>query len=229
MTPLSRRFSDQQRGLVEAAVAEAELGTSCEVVPVVAEASGRYDRGEDLVGLWCAIVAASATWMLLPSHHSDPATGDWGTSSSVLGLFSLVAAIIAGFLVGAVAASRVPWLRRLATPRRQMCEEVAGRAREVFFDRRIHHTERATGILIYVSLLEHITVVLADRQVLEHPQLGQAFLDRVCETLTKSLATHHPADAIVEAIHLARGPLSAGLPRLTNDVSEHSDALILID
>ncbi len=229
MTPLSDRFGTEQRRQVETAVAEAELGTSCEVVPVVAEASGRYDRGEDLVGLWCAIVAASVIWLLSPAQHLDPATGTWGMGSRTLGLMALVAAIIAGFLAGAVTASRVPWLRRLATPRRQMREETGRRAREVFFDRRIHHTESGAGILIYVSLLERIAVVLADEQVLEHPQLGQPFLDRVCETLTNSLSTHQLADAIVETIRLASAPLADALPRLTNDVNEHGDTLILID
>lgn len=229
MTPLSRRFSSEQRRQVEAAVAEAELGTSCEVVPVVAESSGRYDRGEDLVGLWCVVLAACGVWLLFPARSSDSATGSWGSGSPAMGLLALVAAIVAGFVVGALVAARVPWLRRLATPRQQMRDEAARRAREVFFDRRIHHTVGGTGVLIYVSLLEHVAVVLADRQVLEHPQLGQAFLDRVCETLTKSLSTHHPADAIVEAIQLARGPLGEALPRLTGDVNEHADTLILID
>ena len=45
-------FSDEQRRAVAQAVAEAEGKTSAEIVPVVATASGRYDRAEDIVGLW---------------------------------------------------------------------------------------------------------------------------------------------------------------------------------
>ena len=37
--------------MIEAAIGEAEQKTAGEIVPVVATASGRYDRGEDLFGL----------------------------------------------------------------------------------------------------------------------------------------------------------------------------------
>lgn len=229
MSSLDRRFTSEQRRKVEAAVLETELGTSCEVIPVVAASSGRYDRGEDPVGLWFAILSAAGVWWFVPHRPADAATGSWGSGSPLVGLLALVVAIVIGFLVGAIVASQVRWLRRLATPRRQMAEEVARRAREVFFDRRVHHTTGGTGVLVYVSLFEHVAVVLADSQVVEHPALGQAFLDRLCGTLTASLATHHPAEALVEAIQLARGPLSQALPRLSDDVNEHPDALVLLD
>ena len=55
------------------------------------------------------------------------------------------------------------WLRRLFTPHTQMREEVLSRAREVFFDQRIHHTGGASGVLLYVSLFEHMAAVIADQ------------------------------------------------------------------
>jgi len=229
MSSLARRFTPEQRRQVETAVFETELATSCEVIPVVAGASGRYDRGEDLVGLWFAILGAAGVWWYFPTHHADAATGSWGSGSPLLGLGALVAAIVVGFLIGAVLGTQVRWLRRLATPRQQMRDEAARRAREVFFDRRVHHTTGGTGVLIYVSLFEHVAVVLADSQVLEHPLLGQAFLDHLCEELTASLATHHPGEALAETIRLARGPLSQALPRMSDDVNEHPDALVLLD
>ena len=78
-------------------------------------------------------------------------------------------------IVGSVTGSRGGWLRRVVTPRQQMLDEVAARARETFFDKRIHHTSDATGLLIYVSLFEHRAVVLGDQNVMD--KLGQDFLD----------------------------------------------------
>jgi putative membrane protein len=131
-------FTDVQKNVIEQAVIAAEAGTSCEIVPVVASASGRYDRPEDMVGLWFALLTAVAVWLLLPRRPFEP--GDWDVMPLYVEVLILAVSIVAAFLVGAFTASRVDWLRRLCTPRRQMQEEVARRAREVFFDKRVHHT-----------------------------------------------------------------------------------------
>ena len=60
MKPASSLFNDQARERVNQAIAQAESKTSAEVVPVVATASGRYDRPEDIVGLWLGIIALQA-------------------------------------------------------------------------------------------------------------------------------------------------------------------------
>jgi putative membrane protein len=106
----------------------------------------------------------------------------------------MVVALVLGFLIGAVIGSRAGWLRRLFTPRQQMQEEVQARAREIFFDQRVHHTQGATGLLIYVSLYERLALVLGDKVVLE--VLGQAKLDQLCQQLTEDLVRNDCATAL---------------------------------
>jgi putative membrane protein len=108
-----------------------------------------------------------------------------------------------------------------------MEEEVAACAREVFFDKRIHHTAGGSGLLIYISLYEHMAAVLADRNVLE--KLGQQALDDLCRELTDILPTNHPADALRQVIQSAGDRLTTVLPRVEGDVNELSDALVTID
>ena len=139
----------------------------------------------------------------------------------------MVAGVLAAFIAGAVIGSRVGWLRRLFTPRQQMLEEVSSRAREIFFDKRIHHTSGATGLLIYVSLFEHTAVVLGDQEILD--KLGQSFLDRLCQQLTDGLHQGNATDAICDVIAAAGEQLSVPLPRATGDVNELHDVLVLID
>ena len=52
MIKATRLITDADRQRINAAIADAELHTSAEIVPVVASASGRYDRAEDIAGLW---------------------------------------------------------------------------------------------------------------------------------------------------------------------------------
>ena len=225
MQRASDLFTDEQKQRISRAVAEAESKTSAEIVPVVATASGRYDRPEDIVGLWTAVLVMVILWPLLPGSASQP--GSWGGMSSAGQLLVLVAGVVVGFLIGAVLGCRIGWLRRLFTPRRQMCEEIQQRSREVFFDKRVHHTEGGAGLLVYVSLFERMAVILADQTILE--KLGQPTIDDLCRRLTGTLRESDVTEALCTIIEEAGNQLASVLPRSAADVNELSDALITLD
>ncbi len=225
MQQASDLFNEEQRKQIEKSVSEAEGRTSCEIVPVVATASGRYDRPEDMVGLWLAVLAAVAVWFASPRTLND--SGNWDGQSWMVPVLIMVAGVVSAFIVGIVIGSRVGWLRRLFTPRQQMLDEVAARARETFFDKRIHHTSDATGLLIYVSLFEHRAVVLGDQNVMD--KLGQDFLDRLCQQLTTGFQQGNFVETMCGVIANAGEELAGPLPRSSDDVNELEDSLILID
>jgi putative membrane protein len=225
MIKASSLFSEEQRRQVETAVAEAETKTSCEIVPVVATCSGRYDRPEDMVGLLSAILAAIAVWLMFPRPSNE--SGSWDGTPLYVGLLAMIAGVLVAFVAGVAAGNKIGWLRRLFTPREQMREEVLSRAREVFFDKRVHHASGANGMLIYVSLFEHTAVVLGDQVILE--KLGQPFLDQLCQQLTADLHRGEPINALRGAIEEAGKRLSGPLPRAKETINELPNALILID
>jgi putative membrane protein len=225
MQQASRQFNAAQRKAVQQAVAEAESRTSAEIVPVVASVSGRYDRAEDMVGLWLGVLGLIAAWWLLPAASTE--SGNWAGMPEWQRVLLMAAATIVGFVLGAAVASYVGWLRLLFIPRRQLRDEVAARARTVFFDSRVHYTAGHTGLLIYVSLYERTAAILADQNVLD--KLGQATLDALCATLTTSLRNSQPTDAICQTIRAAGDKLATILPRAENDINERPDSLVLLD
>ncbi len=81
--------------------------------------------------------------------------------------------------------------------------------------------------MIYVSLFEHIAVVLGDQQVVS--KLGQPFLDQLCQQLTQALRQGDYTTAICQTITTAGLQLSNAFPRAANDVNELADVLVLID
>lgn len=218
-------LNEEQQQQVEQAVIDAEKQTSCEIVPVIATSSGRYDRPEDVVGLWVTIITALCLWYFFPRNSGQP--GDWGGLPVMIEMILAAILLAIAFILGAIAGSRIGWLRRLFTPRIQMQDEVAARAREVFFDKRIHHTEGGTGILIYISLFEHMAVALADQSVID--KLGQTFLDQICQKLTSGLHSGNPTTTLCETIREIGNQASTSLPRATDDQNELQDVLILID
>jgi len=224
MQRASTLFSEQQKQQIAQAVAQAESATSAEIIPVVASASGRYDRGEDLVGLWLGLAAMIVVWTVLPAG-GEP--GSWGGWPAWVNPIVLAGVTLAGFVVGALVASRVGWLRRLTTPNEEMADDVLRRAQHVFFDSRAHHTAGRTGMLIYVSLFERMAAVVADQAVLD--QLGNPALMELRDGLVKALKTQPPTEALCAAIQSAGERLAPVLPRADDDVNELPDALVTID
>jgi putative membrane protein len=221
----SRHFDTQARQRINAAVAEAERNTSAEIVPVVASASGRYDRAEDLAGLCLSIILLVVVWVLF--QRVDPASGGWDGPGVTLNLVWLVLTIVIGFVLGAVIASRINWLRRLFTPMNEMAMEVNERARQVFYDQRMHHTSGSTGVLLYVSLLERMAVVIADQAVVE--KLGAATIDELRDAFTAKLRTAPLVEALGEIIRTTGQKLAPALPRTAGDVNELPDALVVVE
>ena len=221
------RISDEEKHQIAQAVSEAEAHTTAEIVPVVARISGRYDRAEDIVGLLCGLVLLVVVWVLFVADL-QPDVASTGLSASTFRLPALIAAVLVGFFGGAVLAARFGLLRMLFIPAIEIQEDVDRRAREVFFDQRIHHTERATGIMIYVSLYERMVVILADASVTE--LLGQDALDGLCDELTDRL---HRGEGLIESlcavIRDAGERLHAVLPGDETNPNEVENALVILE
>ncbi|MBE7491836.1 MAG: hypothetical protein HS108_08820 [Planctomycetes bacterium] len=214
-------FGLAERKRIAEAVAAAEAKTSAEIVPVVATQSGRYDRAEDAFGLMLGLALYVAAWLAF----QGPREVAWGTGYTIDWWHALLI-VPAGFALGVGLASRVGWLTMLFTPAAETAAEVQRAARQAFFDQRVHHTAGSSGLLIYVSLLEHRAVVLADEEVTA--RLGQAALDEICATLTGALRKQPVPEALAAAIAQAGEKLGAVLPRQGDDRNELADVLVLV-
>lgn len=226
MANLQRDISQQDRERIRQTVRECEAHTSAEFVPIVAEASGRYDRSEDLIGIAFGIGLLTTVWALLANQLGSG--GDWGGLPSGIVLMLLLTALLLGYLAGVVLASRVRWLRRLSVPRTIMAQEVAGRASQLFFDNRIHHTDRETGVVIYVSIFERRAVILADRAAFD--VLSQQTINELTEELVNDIREHGIATAICNAVQALTDQLAGDMPPTSEaEKNEIADALVLIE
>ena len=193
------------------AVAAAERQTSAEIVPVIAAVSGRYDRAEDLVGLWTAVIAlvcVATVW-----NVEFPAPDGWDEPSRFMQTLALAAAVLIGFFAGTTLATRVDRLRRLFVSHVQRRDETWTRAVQIFHDRRISRTAARSGLLIYVSLFERTAAIVADEAILL--ELGQSELDELCRQLVERLKRDHPIMALTTTIAAAASTLAARFPPST--------------
>ena len=224
---LKNLFSDSERESINNAITEAESGTSAEILPIVTDASGGYDRGEDLFGLVTATVAVFLIWNLV--QGADP-TAPWSTPDQPklhYGLPALLATIVVGFIAGAFVASKVWAIRYMLTPRREMETNLVHGAQRAFQLHRVGGTRGATGVLIYISLFERMVHVIGDNTIREKLQ-DQDFVD-VKDVIVKGFASGKGPEGLADGIRLCGTRLSEHFPIGADDQNELPNELVLFE
>jgi putative membrane protein len=218
----SKLLSGKQQDTVMEAIAAAEAKTSAEIVVCVATRSGRYDRGEDLVGVMVGCIAVAISWLLFQGAHDE----SWGLSLD-LGLVKVLALFLGGFVFGASAATRIPVLGLFFTSRREMHQVVQDKAFVAFQNLGVRGTRAATGVLIYISLLERTVAVVGDQAVSE--AVGLDTWDELRNQVIAGIVSGRPAEGLVKAIAEAGEVLAQYMPGDHDDVDEIENHLRFID
>jgi putative membrane protein len=221
---LSLSLDDHAR--VSAAVHAAEQGTAGEIVTITADASDGYND----VALWWAIgtaVVAVATLAAFPSFYANLLglmSNGWGTDLTVAVALELaLALLVLIFAIVRLSLNHRP-LRFALTPRIIRAQRVRARALALFRVGAEARTAGRTGILIYVSLSEHIAEIIADQAI--HSKVapgvwGDAMADLIAEVRQGRLA-----DGMIAAVRDVGVVLAQHFPRADDDVNELPDRLI---
>ncbi len=226
MMRASELLTATEQEKINLAVAAAEKGTSGEIVPVVATASGRYDRAEDVGGLLLALTALTATWVQF--QRIVPVEGDWSQGQRLtLGLPWIILIVVAGFAMGAAITSRVGWWRRLLVRESEMRQEVERAAWQAFGQFRVGRTAGGTGILLYISLFERTVCVLGDEAIAA--KLDAKTWEGVRDTILEGLRSGQPAEALCRAVAQCGEILGQHFPYRAGDVNELTDELRLLN
>jgi putative membrane protein len=204
---VEKLFSEEEKERIRQAVVAAEQGTSGEIVPAVVSASARYTEIE-LLGL----VAGLGIGTMAAGLHGDA----WG--HDLVYLWPMLGAA-AGFFV-----CRLSWVKRFLLPARRRSEAVLQRSLAAFAAEGLHQTRDHTGILIFVSLLEHEVEVLADKGI--NAKVPQGTWDEVVRILTAELNAGQACAGFCKAIERCGAILAEHFPRLPDDKDELSNRLV---
>jgi putative membrane protein len=199
-----RFLDDDARKGFKRAVETVENASAVEVVIAVRHASGTYRHANAIVG---GIVAFAALAVMLFAPRS----------------FSLKAILVDPFIVGLLAAWLVeilPTAKRVLTPRTWRRAHVSRAARAAFVERGVHATTGRSGLLVYISWLEHEVALV--------PDLGLArdVADGVLANAERELSAAMPHGARVAAGVEALAPaMATAMPHRDDDVNELPDAI----
>lgn len=139
-------LTDAAKKALSEAVRDVESRCSAELVVAVRALSGSYLHADLIAGILSALAALVA---LLFSP--------WPFELVWFVVDPLLAGAVGGFL-----ASRLPAVRRALTFQRVRRRQVETAARSTFVEKGIHATTGRTGVLVYISLLEHEAAVIHD-------------------------------------------------------------------
>jgi putative membrane protein len=195
------RLTDSDKARLRDAIQAVEAKSRAEVVLAIRARSASYDRGPVLLG-------ALAAWLFLGFQLFSA----WE--------FPLDAIFLEPPLLGActafLAASLPPLERGLASRKRRR-EAVERAARAMFQERGVSLTRERTGVLVYISMLERSSFLVADKGVSDivPPETLSQATARIDAAVRAGTAT-----ALAAAISGLGESLAADLPARPNDVDE---------
>ncbi|HUD30701.1 MAG TPA: hypothetical protein VMQ93_17680 [Novosphingobium sp.] len=216
--------ADHQR--ISAAVAEAELLSSGEIVTILADRSDGYT---DVALAWSALVGflALGALAIAPDFYMglyDRLIADWGHEWTPRMILSLALGVATLKFAGMLLLQLWQPLKFFLVPapiRTMRVHERAQRAFRIGAERR---TTGRTGILIYLSMREHRAEIVADEAIATRVEPG--VWAEAMNAMLGELREGRTADAMIAAIAKVGTILATHVPRLEGDVNELPDRLI---
>ena len=205
--------ADRER--IEAAVREAESGTSGEIVVSVVRSCGRHSAAPWRMGI------VLAGLVLLGSAFIPQDLPFQGTLVELFGLQAFA-------ILAAHALCRIDSIRRVFVSETECQAKVELAAMRAFNEHGISKTEERTGILIFVALLEHRVIVLGDEAIDRALDPNESWED-VVGLVLDGLRQGQAASGIIAAIQRCGEILSHPLPSRPDDIDELPQGLILSD
>lgn len=202
VTWINRFLNESDLTAIRSAVAEAEKTTSGEIVPMIVKSSSTTGHVFPILALFFV------------------ALNGW-----LLGYEWLALIVSAGLIGLAYFLSRSSFFQRLLTTREDQEIQVHRRAELEFLELGLDKTAGKTGILIFVSLLEHRIVVLADKAINE--KVAKETWSELVSELTTAIKAHQVHDGFIKAVHHCAEILKPHFPIHPNDLNEIRDHLVV--
>ncbi len=207
-------FSSAEAKRVQEAVAQAEARSAGEIVVMVLPASHAYPEAQLRAALLLALPSALLPAYLISSALWRPELMPW--------LF-LAIFCVAVLLLRRLAVLMPSLLRPFIAPE-AAAFEVEREAILSFYRENLHRTRRATGVLIFFSVLEQRVWILADSGI--DAVLPQALWQELMQDLTSGIRARRQADATVQAVERIGTLLQEYFPPDPEDSNELRDLMI---
>lgn len=194
-------FSKDEAERIAAAITEVERGTAAEIV--VAEEVRSDDYADVRLG-WAFGLGLAGAGVV---HLGWPWLEAGWLLAAQLGVL---------FTVGVL--SSLPVVLRGLLPRGRAKEAVDRAARLAFMEHAVFRTRDRTGVLIFLSALEHRVVILGDEGI--HARVQSSGWDALVAELVAAIRAGRAGDGVCQVVALLGGKLSEAAPIRPDDENE---------
>lgn len=198
---------------IKLAVETAEKNTRGEIVPMILKRSDAYPAAHFRAAITLGLVLGFALYYF-PFYEPDDA---------LIYIWTLMGGMFLGYCLC--------FHRKIKTfflSKKEVSEEVHQRALEAFFHEGIHNTKERTGILLFISSLEHRAELIADCGINE--KVDKEAWDEILRPMLQGLKEGNPGAAITKAVQECGALLEKHFPftgdQKEKDVNELSDQII---
>ncbi len=186
-------FTQEELDQIKQAVSGAEERTSGEIVPYFVERSDRYDvtlwRGASILAILSICIAG-----IVYQFYEG-----WGFAWLYSGLGMASSILVAG-VIGALLGGYVPGIKRFLAGEALLARTVHHRAMRAFVEEEVFNTRDRTGILLFISLLEHRIEVLGDEGI--NRRVSADDWSEVVEMIRNGIKERKIAKGLIDAIEI---------------------------
>ncbi len=218
-------LTPEDQEIIKQAVKEAENKTSGEIATAIINASDDYAKYE----LYFAIMFGFVFFIVLMFFTNSIEAGikkmSWEYSSHYLLMFFGFST----FLVMAVVylLANIPLIDRWIVPKTVLKRKVNQRAVRHFLESGVFDTKDRTGILIFISRLEHRVELLADKGISE--KIPQEKWDTILQHIIIGIKSDHLVKHLSESIRECGNLLAKHFPIQPDDVNELKDDIHFLE
>ncbi len=201
-------FTEAEKQRIEEATREVERSTIGEVAVMVVDSSDPYLDAELSGGIFlCCFVSLLITVSFL---HSS--------------LWFFIPLSVLSFIPCRLLFRRIPALKRSFIGATRKEESVRRRALQAFYEKGLYKTKAHTGVLFFLSLLEHKVWVLADKGIYE--KIDQKTLNTFAQNVSRGVREGRACDALCQSIREAGVILTKHFPITPDDTDELSNRVM---
>lgn len=228
-------LTQDDKSRVARAVEAAEARTTGEVYCVVAGQSADY---REVPLAWGAAAALAVPALLLLGGVRVTAPDLFAEGWTAAQVTAAAEAAAHGALLGAILLQALlflavallvalPSIRLLMTPKPLKRERVQRRAEELFLSKNLAATRERTGILIYVSVAEHMAELIADEGIAA--KVDDKVWDEAMARLMAGFKAGEPARGFEDAVGLCADILAEHFPpRPKDNPNELPDHVVVL-
>jgi putative membrane protein len=201
-------FNEEEKKRIENTTIDIEQRTIGEVVVMVVDSSDQYLEAVIIGGVFLgSLFALIASVVLL---HSS--------------LWSYMPLSFLFFFPTAYLFKKFPVLKTAFIGLRRKERAVMQRAVRAFYEKGLYKTRQNTGVLFFLSLLEHKVWILADKGI--YGKIDQETLNRFAQAVSQGIKEGHACDALCDAMKEAGELLARHFPIAPGDTDELSDEVM---